>query len=90
MQGRLCLIKSFSDEYNISILCEALKVAKGSYYNHILRNKNGKRIIEGVATYIHVYNSKSPHSVLMNRTPDRYESKYFSVHKDKSNSETEH
>ncbi len=24
-----------------STLCEALKVAKGSYYNHILRNKNG-------------------------------------------------
>ena len=49
-----------------------------------------KEFFEGVSTYIHVYNSKRPHSVLMNRTLDRYESKYFSVHKDKSNSETEH
>lgn len=38
------VIKSLSDEYSISILCEALKVTKGSYYNHILRNKHGKRI----------------------------------------------
>lgn len=35
------VIKSLSDEYTVNILCEALKVAKGSYYNHILRNKNG-------------------------------------------------
>ena len=35
------VIKNFSSEYNVNILCEALKVSKGSYYNHILRNKNG-------------------------------------------------
>ena len=35
------VIKSLSDEYTVNILCEALKVAKGSYHNHILRNKNG-------------------------------------------------
>jgi putative transposase len=28
-----------SKEYNVNILCEALKVAKGTFYNHILRNK---------------------------------------------------
>ena len=41
LSRRYEVIKSLSDEYNVSILCEALKVAKGSYYNHILRNKNG-------------------------------------------------
>ncbi len=32
-------IELMSKDYNINILCEALKVAKGTYYNHILRNK---------------------------------------------------
>ncbi len=30
-----------STEYNVNTLCEALNVAKGTYYNHILRSKNG-------------------------------------------------
>lgn len=39
LQDRLCTIKELSSEYNINTLCEALKVAKGTYYNHIFRNK---------------------------------------------------
>ena len=35
------MIKALSTEYNVNTLCEALDVAKGSYYNHLLRNKNG-------------------------------------------------
>ena len=35
------VIKALSTEYNINTLCEALDVAKGGYYNHLLRNKNG-------------------------------------------------
>lgn len=34
------VIKDLSEAYSITLLCEALKVAKGSYYNHILRNAN--------------------------------------------------
>ena len=34
------IIKEMSSEYKIATLCSALGVAKGSYYNHILRNKN--------------------------------------------------
>lgn len=37
-------IKKLSDKYSINTLCEALSVAKGSYYNHILRNKNGNTL----------------------------------------------
>lgn len=37
-------IKKLSDKYSIATLCEALSVAKGSYYNHILRNKNGNTL----------------------------------------------
>lgn len=40
LHDRFEVIKSMSDKYNINTLCEALNVAKGSYYNHILRNKN--------------------------------------------------
>ena len=32
-------ITALSDRYNVNTLCEALGIAKGSYYNHILRNK---------------------------------------------------
>lgn len=34
------VIKELSPSYSITTLCDALNIAKGSYYNHILRNKN--------------------------------------------------
>lgn len=37
-------ITALSDRYNINTLCKALGMAKGSYYNHILRNKNGNTL----------------------------------------------
>ena len=43
LQERLAVIEQMvSDEYNVNTLCEALEVAKGTYYNHTLRNKRGK------------------------------------------------
>ena len=33
-----------SASYNVNILCEALDVAKGTYYNHIKRNKRGNTL----------------------------------------------
>ena len=39
LQEKLNAIVLMSKDYNINILCDALKVAKGTYYNHILRNK---------------------------------------------------
>ena len=36
-------ITALSDRYNVNTLCEALGIAKGSYYNHILRNKKEKK-----------------------------------------------
>lgn len=44
LSKRYEVIKALLSEYNVNVLCEALKVAKGSYYNHILRNKNGATI----------------------------------------------
>lgn len=40
LSERYEVIKELSDIYSINALCSALKVAKGSYYNHILRNAN--------------------------------------------------
>ena len=40
LHERYQVIKDLSDHYSINLLCQALKVAKGSYYNHILRNAN--------------------------------------------------
>lgn len=39
LHEKLDAIILMADEYNINTLCFALKVAKGTYYNHILRNK---------------------------------------------------
>lgn len=40
LHDRYQVIKDLSGTYSINLLCQALKVAKGSYYNHILRNAN--------------------------------------------------
>lgn len=40
LRERYDYILSLSDKYSVNLLCKAMKVAKGSYYNHILRNKN--------------------------------------------------
>lgn len=43
LQERLAAIEQMvSNEYNVNTLCEALEVAKGTYYNHTLRNKRGE------------------------------------------------
>lgn len=40
LSERYSLIRDLSDKYSVSLLCKTMKVAKGSYYNHIFRNKN--------------------------------------------------
>lgn len=45
LKVRYEVIKNMSGSYSISSLCAALNVAKGSYYNHILRNKNENTLI---------------------------------------------
>lgn len=40
LKEKLSVIKDLSKKYNVNTLCEALEVAKGTYYNYLLRNKN--------------------------------------------------
>lgn len=39
MRNRYEAIKALKSDYSESLLCDALNVSKGSYYNHIFRNK---------------------------------------------------
>lgn len=39
LRERLKAIQEMSVTYNVNILCDALNVSKGTYYNHIKRNK---------------------------------------------------
>jgi transposase InsO family protein len=39
LQERLHHIESLSSEYPVNLLCKTFNVAKGTYYNHTLRNK---------------------------------------------------
>ena len=36
---RLYALESLHDQYNVHVLCEALNVSRGTFYNHIFRNK---------------------------------------------------
>ncbi len=40
LRERYAVIRQLEGKYSVSLLCKTMKVAKGSYYNHILRNKN--------------------------------------------------
>ena len=40
LHERYAVISDLSETYSITLLCETLQVAKGSYYNHIFRNAN--------------------------------------------------
>ena len=44
LREKLDTIVLMSKEYNVNILCDALKVAKGTYYNHVLRNKRNNSV----------------------------------------------
>ena len=44
LRQRVEVIKELSTIYSITTLCDALNVPKGSYYNHIFRNKNGNTL----------------------------------------------
>ena len=66
-------------EYNVHTLCEALKVSTGTYYNHLLRNKNEntqanqkqskmKPIIEQIFhEYNQIFGSSKIHAILKDR-----------------------
>ena len=40
LRNRYAVIKELEGKYSINLLCKTMKVAKGSYYNHIFRNKS--------------------------------------------------
>ena len=61
LSQRYEVIKGLSSVYSITALCNALNVPKGSYYNHILRNKNddtlaARRIKELTPVVEKIYN----------------------------------
>ncbi len=61
LNQRYEVIKDLSSVYSITTLCNALNVPKGSYYNHILRNKNedtlaARRIKELTPIVEEIYN----------------------------------
>ena len=88
----LNIIQSFSNPgmpYDNSVMESFF----GSFKREALyryRFKTEKDFFEGVAIYKHFYNGKRPHSVLMNQTPDKFESKYSNNNNKKTTFETEH
>ena len=46
LADRYTVITNLSNQYNESLLCEALSVAKGSYYNYKLRGKQGHTVYD--------------------------------------------
>ena len=46
LKERYDYIQSCSDRFSVNLLCKTMKVAKGSYYNHILRAKKDNTLFE--------------------------------------------
>ena len=87
LKERLNALEALHSEYDVHTLCEALNVARGTYYNHILRNKRDnvwykKREEEYriLAKYIDFYNNKRPHSTMNHKTPAQVEQAYYEKH----------
>ncbi len=82
LQDRLHEIEKLSSEYNVNTLCESLKVAKGTYYNHIFRNKRDKSQFR--------FNKERPHATLKYKTPDKYEAEFCLKHYNYSHNKYRH
>ena len=39
LQQRLFVAEDLAGQYSVHIICEALDIPRGTYYNHVLRNK---------------------------------------------------
>lgn len=44
LRQKLSVIESLRSNYSVNTLCDALKVSRGTYYNHIFRNKRADAI----------------------------------------------
>lgn len=51
--------------------------------------KTEAELKKGIHSFMNFYNTKRPHSILRYRTPEAYESEYFSIIKDKEGFQTE-
>ena len=46
LKEKLCELKLLYGQYDVHTLCKALDVSRGTFYNHILRNKRGNAWLE--------------------------------------------
>lgn len=44
LREKLLTIENMAGEYSVNVLCEALNVPKGTYYNYLNRGKHGNTI----------------------------------------------
>ena len=45
LQERLYALESLQGQYSVHMLCEALDVSRGTFYNHIFRNVQAKSLL---------------------------------------------
>ena len=79
MKERLSALEALHSDFDIHTLCEALDVSRGTYYNHILRNKRDnvwyKKREEEYRILIHdifyefdqIFGAKKIHAILQQR-----------------------
>ncbi|MBO5376983.1 MAG: IS3 family transposase [Ruminiclostridium sp.] len=44
LQEKLCELEELQNKYSVRVICDALKVPRGTFYNHIKRNKRGNSL----------------------------------------------
>ena len=66
-QVKLAEMEKLHDAFSVHALCEALKVPRGTYYNHILRNKRSnksqlkRREVLNLTMSKHIHMGVAPH-----------------------------
>ena len=71
--------------YEIPLWNHSLEIVNVKHYTVIVSKKD---FFEGVETHMTFYNSKRPHSILINQTPDKFETNFFSKHQKNIDIET--
>ena len=74
LKVKLYEMEKLASIYPIRALCDALCVDRGTFYNHLKRNKKRKLFLE---RYILFYNEQRPHEALKYKTPHEAELNYW-------------
>ena len=85
LKERLNEAEQLYKDYNVHLVCEALNISRGTFYNHIRRNQRDnawyclrrEELKKEIESYIRFYNEERLHEKLQYKTPVQVEEEYY-------------